>query len=252
MTDADRLFMHAAFDGELDAPSQAAFERRLEQEPDLARAWAELQALRGALLSLAALHAPDGLRARMEKLAHATPPAVPAKPMQIPTWASLAASVAMLGIGLAAGWNAASRVDDVDAEILAGHLRGVISGRPVDVVSSDQHTVKPWFAGRLAIAPATPDLAATGFPLEGGRIDVIAGEPAATLVYRAGNHVVSVTRLPTTVAKHFFAGSRHEIEGHTLESWSENGATYVATSDASPAELDALAAAFRKANSATN
>ena len=250
MNESDRLLMHAALDGELDAPSQAAFETRLAQSPDLALAWSGEQALRKALQEMPAMRAPDSLR---RQIAAMNAPAIaPAPRARLPGWASLAASVAMLGVGLAAGWTAAPRTGGVDQEILAGHLRGMISGHPVDVVSSDQHTVKPWFAGKLAVAPATPDLTAAGFPLEGGRIDVIAGEPAPTLVYRAGKHVVSVTRLPTAVGKHFSAIARHEVEGHTLESWSEKDATYVAISDASPAELDALAAAFRKANLATN
>lgn len=241
MNEADRLLMQAALDGEMDAPALASFERRLASEPDLAQAYARLLALRGALRAMPAPRAPADLRARLAELA-----AAPARPTQRANWRALAASLAALGIGLAAGYTSAPR-ENIDREILAGHLRGMISTRPVDVGSSDQHTVKPWFAGKIAVSPATPDLAAHGFVLEGGRIDVIGGEPAPTLVYRAGKHTISVTRLPDAVARRLGANFHAAIDGHALVGWRGGGADYVAASDANAAELAAFADVFRKA-----
>jgi anti-sigma factor RsiW len=253
MTEADRLLVDAALDGEMDSLTLAAFERRLTQEPDLARAYAQAQALRGALRNMPAARAPDALRRKIEAMAAPVVSVAPvaARP-RTPGWGSLAATIAALGVGLAVGFTSAPR-ENVDREILAGHLRGMISTHPVDVASTDQHTVKPWFAGKLAVAPVVVDLAAQGFPLEGGRIDIVAGEAAPTLVYRAGKHVISVTRLPAAAPSPVAAASsRHEIEGHTLLRWSENGVSYVAASDASAAEVETFAAAFRKASAAAN
>ena len=182
-----------------------------------------MQALRGAMRAMPAARAPDFLRAKIEAMATPAPPLVAPARARIAGWGSLAATIAALGVGLAIGWTTTPRGPDIDREILDGHLRGMISMHAVDVASSDQHTVKPWFAGKLAVAPVVPDLAAAGFPLVGGRIDVVAGEPAPTLVYRAGGHVVSVVRLPIGVSNRFVASSTREIGGHTLVSWSDDG-----------------------------
>jgi anti-sigma factor RsiW len=247
MNGADELLMQAALDGEIDGPGLAAFEQRLGREPELARAYAELQSLRGALRAMPALRASDAFRERMEKLGAPAKPAAPLPRLRAKL-SAIAASLAALGIGIAAGWSLAPR-ENIDREILSAHLRGMISAHPVDVASSDQHTVKPWFAGKLAVAPVTPDLSSVGFALEGGRIDIVAGEAAPTLVYRAGKHVISVTRLPTAVSQPLMK-ARAQMDGHALVSWSVGGVGYVATSDATAAELEAFAAAFRAASAA--
>ena len=245
MTEADRLLLQAALDGEMDAPAFAAFEGRLAAEPDLAAAYAQLCALRTGIRAMPVQRAPEGLRAKISTMASAPMPVASARSR--PPWPALAASVAMLAIGLAAGWNAAPRRPDIEREVLAGHLRGMISSRPVDVVSTDQHTVKPWFAGKLPVAPSVPDLSAQGYTLEGGRIDVVEGQAAATLVYRVGKHVVSVTRLPPDVASAPIRKTDREINGYVVVLWNQNGVTYVATSDASREEMAAFANIFRAA-----
>ncbi|HMN70632.1 MAG TPA: anti-sigma factor [Rhodoblastus sp.] len=253
MNEADTLLMQAALDGEMDAPSLASFEQRLAGEPELARAYAQMKALRGALRAMPAPRAPDALRARAMAMAAPAPNAQETPTGRQPAaragrgfanWGAIAATLAALGIGLGVGYTSAPRAD-IGREVLAGHLRGMISTHPVDVVSSDQHTVKPWFAGKIAVSPPTPDLAAQGFTLEGGRIDIIGGEPSPTLVYRAGKHTFSITRLPDGVAS--AASFPASIDGHALARWSAGGASYVATSDASAAEVQSLANAFRAA-----
>ena len=256
MNEADRLLMQAALDGEMDAPSLASFEQRLAREPDLSRGYVEMQALRSALRAMPAARAPDELRAKIAAMAAPAdttfspepgPPASgrPASP-RVANWGAIAATLAALGVGLGVGYRSAPR-PDIGREILAGHVRGMISTHPVDVVSSDQHTVKPWFAGKIAISPQTPDLSAQGFVLEGGRIDMIDGEPSPTLVYRAGKHAISVTRLPDAAARRMAGTFQDMRDGHALVGWSVGGVNYIATSDASAAEVKALAAAFQKA-----
>ncbi|MFO1118027.1 MAG: anti-sigma factor [Beijerinckiaceae bacterium] len=250
MDHADELLLQAAIDGEMDAPTLAAFEQRMESEPELAKAYTRLRALRGALRTMPAPRPPDALRERIAALGEAQPQAQSQNaraPSRIAAWRALAASFVVFGIGLAAGWNFAPRNADVEREALDGHLRGMISMRPVDVVSTDRHTVKPWFAGKLSVAPLVPDLGAQGYKLEGGRIDVISGQPAPTLVYAAGNHLVSVTRAPSQSVA-LPAATRRVLDGYSVLRWNEGDVAYIATSDATMNELEAFVAVFRKAS----
>src|SRR5262249_18277579 len=115
---------------------------------------------------------------------------------------------------------------------------------PADVGSSDRHTVKPWFNGRIPEAPRVVDLASEGFPLVGGRIDVIGRTPVATLVYRVRQHLISLSEVP---AGRTIATSRGQIGGYNIVSWTDNGVAYLAVSDVGAADLDAFAKAFRAA-----
>jgi anti-sigma factor RsiW len=242
MNNADRILLQAAIDGEMDAPAFAAFERRLAMEPDLAAEYESLRALRGALRALPAQRAPDSLRAGLGDLTAA--PAAPRQRKPFDAWRQMAASVAIFAIGISVGWRIAPRHSDFEREVLAGHLRGLMSSHPVDVISTDQHTVKPWFAGKLAIAPLVPDLTGHGYVLEGGRIDVIAGQPVPTLVYHAGKHLISVTRMPGGASGISAGETMREIEGHAVISWKLNGVQYVAVSDAAQPEVSAFVADF--------
>ena len=195
MTEDDRLLLHAMLDGELDAPAQRVLEQRLQSEPDLAMAFAALRKLQGKLRALPIERSSDSLRARVETLA---PRALVstgsiARPRSVIRRRSfsasslMAASVAALFLGATFGWiGGQGRGSDIEGALVASHVRGLIAARPFDVASSDQHTVRPWFAGKLAVAPFVADLASASFPLEGGRIDVIDGEPEPTLLYRRG------------------------------------------------------------------
>ena len=115
--------------------------------------------------------------------------------------------------------------------------------QPIDVASSDRHTVKPWFNGRIAQAPRVVDLARDGFALVGGRIDVIGSAPVATLVYRKRQHLISLSAVPVDGR----AGARRTINGYNLVGWNESGMTYWAVSDLGAGEVDAFVNAFRAA-----
>jgi anti-sigma factor RsiW len=123
-------------------------------------------------------------------------------------------------------------------------MRGLLASQPFDVASSDRHAVKPWFNGRIPQAPRVVDLAQAGFPLAGGRVDVIGREPVATLIYRHGPHLISLFEIPASAA----SGEMHRmIAGYNVARWSENGVAYWAVSDAEAAELAAFSKAFRDA-----
>lgn len=133
-----------------------------------------------------------------------------------------------------------SLVDD----LVASHVRAQLSGRDIDVVSSDQHTVKPWFNGRLDYAPPVEDLAASGFALTGGRLDYIDHRRVAVLVYRYRKHVIDVYVMPEQGSGAAAAPSPSTRDGYALASWRADGMTWWAVSDAEPAVLAQLHAAL--------
>ena len=118
------------------------------------------------------------------------------------------------------------RREDVARQVVAGHIRSLLAPQPFDVASSDRHTVKPWFTSRLPESPQVPDLAAQGFVLVGGRVDVVGHDPVATIVYKHAKHTVSLTTLPPGQSV-----SDQAIAGYNVRSWSDAEFTYIAVSD---------------------
>jgi anti-sigma factor RsiW len=153
----------------------------------------------------------------------------------------------MLGVVLGAGayglFVSPAADDDVQRPIVAGFSRGRLSGQPVDVATSDRHTVKPWLAGKIAGATTVVDLKADGFPLVGGRIDVVERTPVPTLVYQRREHQVALTEMPAAGVPS--EPRRATRDGYSLLDWTDGGRLYAAISDLPPAELDAFGAAFR-------
>ena len=229
------IILNAYLDGELDPAGSRDFERRLAAEPALTARLATLTALRAALRSGIADDLPsDGLRARIERQ-FAEPRAIRSR-----DWRSMAA-VLLLGVLLGGGATLGAldfqRRDDVAETVVASHIRALMAPAPTDVLSSDRHTVKPWFDGKLTSAPEVVDLAAEGFPLVGGRIDVIGLEAVPVLVYRAGKHLISLTEIP--VRQSADGAVRHErIQGFAALAWRQGPVSYWAVSDASPDELE--------------
>jgi len=134
--------------------------------------------------------------------------------------------------------------EGVPESIVASHMRGLMAPQSTDVTSSDRHTVKPWFNGRIPQAPRVVDLSGVGFPLVGGRLDVIERTPVPTLVYRRRQHVISLTAVP---AAGRLSPSARASDGYNLLAWNEDGVTYWATSDLNRYELGEFAAAFQGA-----
>jgi anti-sigma factor RsiW len=237
------LLLNAYLDGELDPIAAQKVEARLAAEPAAARELAELERLRNALRAdLADDLPPDTLRRRVEALA--APPLVE----RAWSWRALAAS-ALIGAVLAGGGTfgllAGQQGDPLTDAVVASHIRALMAPAPIDVASSDHHTVKPWFDGKLAYAPDVVELETQGFPLVGGRVDVVNFEPVATLVYRAGKHLISLTAIPG--AKEEAAPRERDARGFHALAWRGNGVGYVAVSDAAPEEIAAFAEAFRSA-----
>jgi len=122
-------------------------------------------------------------------------------------------------------------------EVVSAHIRSLQAGHLIDVETSDQHTVKPWFNGRVDVAPPVIDLTAQGFTLLGGRLDYIDGEPVASVVYQRRKHVINLFVAQRLGAQH--AGAISEtIQGYNVRQWSEAGLDFWAVSDLAGDELD--------------
>ncbi len=257
----DLLMLQALLDGELDASGIIEMERRIAADPRLSAEYARLRALRGAIQGGAMREtAPDSLRARItaatgvvtagttnvvkfpEPVTRA--PVASARRWRAAAGAMAAAVVALLGVNiyLVSDWAS----DDVERAVVAAHTRGLISGQPIDVVSTDRHTVKPWLAGKVPLATTVVDLADDGYALAGGRVDVIGDVPVPTLVYRHREHFISLTELARGSAR-MSAPTRETVSGHSVVTWTDNVRRYVAVSDMSPPELDDFVANFRRA-----
>ena len=127
----------------------------------------------------------------------------------------------------------------LDGDIVSAHVRSLLQESPIQIASSDSHTVKPWFNGRIDFAPDFKDLAAEGFPLLGGRLDYIGERRVGAIVYRRRLHVVNVFMWPAPSAE--AKPPRVETaKGYNLLSWSRNGVTYWAVSDLNSGELSQL------------
>ena len=242
-----RLLVHAYVDGELDPAHVLEMERQFASDPALAAERDRVEALRRAIREQLPLEAaPADLARRIETAVGLRRDDV--RTSSHPSWRALAASV-VLAVFLASGatWFAL-RPHSADATadmIVASHVRALMAPQPFDVASSDRHTVKPWFNGRITEAPRVVDLADQGFPLVGGRVDVIGRAPVATLVYRHRQHLISLTAVPggrTTAA------TPREIAGYNIVSWREDGTAYSAVSDVAAPDLETFAKAFRAAS----
>lgn len=138
-------------------------------------------------------------------------------------------------------------------ELVESHVRAQVSGRDIDVISTDRHTVKPWFNGRLDYSPPVEDLAASGFALEGGRLDYLAHQRVAVLVYRYRKHVIDVYVFPQAGSSGTGTGrgagsaapATLAREGYSISHWNSEGMTWWAITDAAPDALSGLEAALK-------
>jgi anti-sigma factor RsiW len=146
---------------------------------------------------------------------------------------------------------APSRSGNVEQEIVASHVRALISSRDIDVISTDQHTVKPWFNGRIDYAPPVVDPRAQGFPLVGGRLDYVDHRPVAVLVYRYLKHPIDLYVFPDKNGKDGVKAtplSTQTNDGYSLVEWRQDGMVYWAISDASVTYIKQFANIVRTAN----
>lgn len=251
--------LDAYLDGETDAINAREIEWHLADCPACARQLTARRALQQALRAKLAYHrAPDSLRAA--SAATAAPAIIPAAHLWRRASLALAACLALAITGLSYLLLTRTPTTAVQfplAELIASsHLRSLqpADGQShlTDVLSSDHHTVKPWFAGKLPFAPVVRD-DLPDFPLIGGRLDMIADQPAAALVYKAGKHTINLFIFPgsgPSAADQSPAASATSAGLHEVH-WIHSGMNYWIVSDAEPAELFKLATEFTTPASTT-
>jgi anti-sigma factor RsiW len=242
LDDNSVLLLHAYLDGELDPANALEFSGKMRADPALAAEAKRIEALRRLICErLPRELAPPDLRARIEASLG------PKRPRIQPSWGTLAASIALTAmVASSSTWFAvgSQRSNTIADALVSDHIRALMAPQSTDVMSSDRHTVKPWFNGRIPQSPRVVDLANQDFPLVGGRIDVINKLPVPTLVYRRRQHLISLTELPT--GSHFeLATAPRTIGGYNLVRWTEDNKTYWAVSDLNIAELEKFAQLIR-------
>jgi anti-sigma factor RsiW len=183
--------------------------------------------------------APGSLRSRVK---HRLSPRAAAGVPTGPYWRGLAAAASLVlvlvGGWQAVTWRASVAEGEVAKQVLDAHLRSLQLAHLTDVASTDQHTVKPWFVGKLDFVPPVADLSAEGFPLVGGRLDVVGGRSVAALVYNRRRHVINLFVWP---AEERDAAPRSgTLRGYSWVRWTRHGMSFWAASDLAAPELDEL------------
>jgi anti-sigma factor RsiW len=233
--DEAEILLHALIDGELDAGHAREVEDHIAGCPGCAaqvKAYREMsRTIAGADLRYAA---PPLLRRRIEA---ALPQArVPSRRAVLRGFAMGSAVSAIAATGLVA---IVLRGDDearIQSEVVSAHLRSLQAGHLTDVLSTDQHTVKPWFNGKLDVAPPVVDLTSQGFTLIGGRLDYVDARPIGAIVYRRRSHVINLF-VAQTASTERHAARIETIQGFNIRRWSERGLNYWAVSDLAADEL---------------
>jgi len=158
-------------------------------------------------------------------------------------WLTIAASL-LLGVSIT--WNVAQLRSRVDPEqlladnVLSAHVRSLTGTHLLDVPSSDHHTVKPWFNGKVDFSPGVKDL--EGFPLLGGRLEYFEGHPAAALIYGRHNHIINLFTWPSAAIT---GPSKQTRNGYHLQHWFGDGMTFWAVSDLNETELSQFVSLYR-------
>jgi len=242
------LLLHGLADGELDAANALIMEEHLRSCSGCAATFGEIIRQK-KLFKNAGLRfdASPALRDRIRGTiaAEGEEGVLPARPsfklLRSPrtsprSWfpqAGIAFSAAALAASLLLFVSSQNPAPSLDDELVAGHVRSLLASHLTDVPSSDQHTVKPWFLGKLNFAPPVVDLSMKDFPLIGGRLDYIGGRVVAAIVYKRHGHVINLFVWP--------AGKQQAVpetaEGYHLLSWTRGGFSYAAVSDLNPDEL---------------
>jgi anti-sigma factor RsiW len=236
-----RELLHAYVDGELDLAHVLGVERHVDDCPACARARDELLALRVLVQAAPRFQAPDSLHRRLQE---SLPPQRPVA-RRVFSWrryvrpsAAAAVLAAVFGLGWLAAWAwyQPSAEDRLAGQVVANHVRSLLAQHLLDVASSDKHTVKPWFQGRVPFTFDVHDLSGHGFALAGGRLDLMEGRPVAALVYKRREHVINVFLTPAEGPPDSDVRAV-DVRGYHALRWARGGLACWAVSDLNAEEL---------------
>jgi anti-sigma factor RsiW len=236
-----RDLIHAYIDGELDLVRNLEIEKHIRDCQGCLREYKNYKALKSAMSSDSLYFKPPlDLKRRIRSAVRKEVGIAETMPRMAPwRWLSIAASLALVTVVI---WTLVPVPtfhigdDPLTKEIISGHVRSLMADHLTDVPSSDQHTVKPWFNGKLDFSPPVKDLANNGFPLIGGRLDYIGNKPVAVLVYNRRKHFINLFIWPST--KGSDKGEKTVTrQGYNLIHWAKSGMTYWAVSDLNNREL---------------
>ena len=241
--------MSAYLDAELDASAALRLQEHLDGCDGCRAAMTELEALQGRIAAQASQYqAPPHLRHRIRAALAAqrpTPPR-PAKRQKTWSWAWINLGLATMAstafaVTLSLYLNQPSADTLVEQELVGSHFRALMPNHLADVTSTDKHTVKPWFSGKLDFSPPVHDLAAEGYPLIGGRLDYVQQRPVAALVYQHRQHIINVYVWPSAPRR--VQQSQHQ--GFQVLRWTQEGMMFCAVSDLNSQELADFARELR-------
>jgi len=246
------ILLHALIDGELDAGHAREVEAHVATCASCATKLAAFRQMRQQIAASDLRYtAPASLRQRIDAALPKAAPAANVMPMAsrrgvLRGFALGSAVSALAATGLVA---IVLRNDDeqrTESEIVSAHLRSLQAGHLIDVVSSDQHTVKPWFNGKLDVSPPVIDLTAQGFTLIGGRLDYADGKPIGAVVYKRRAHIINlfVARTSDTERR---SATIDTIQGYNVRHWRDRGLNYWAVSDIGVDELSEFGEKFEAA-----
>jgi anti-sigma factor RsiW len=255
--DEANILLHALIDGELDAGHARDVEAHIATCPSCAAELAAYRQMREAMAKTdLRFKAPESLRQRID----AALPKPAAKPAAAPSNVTPLASrrSVLRGFAMGSGLSALAatgliavvlRNGDqqlIESEIVSAHLRSLQPGHLIDVVSTDQHTVKPWFNGKLDVSPPVIDLTAQGFTLIGGRLDYVDARAIGAVVYKRRAHVINlfVAQTSSTARK---PAKIETIQGFNIRRWSDRGMNFWAVSDIGADELAEFGEKFEAA-----
>lgn len=243
-----RKLLNPYLDGELDLVRSLELEAHLKDCQTCAQAYDELRSLHSAVSDVALRFQlpatlPNRVRSSIrDEAKESNQSSRLSWRWLIPTMAG----VALIGaLSFLAFQNRPATNDLLAQEIVSSHVRSLMEKHLTDVPSSDQHTVKPWFDGRLDFSPPVKDLASTGYSLVGARLDYIGNRPVAALVYQHRQHYINVFVWPSTGASDFSARALVR-QGYNLINWTNSGMNYWATSDLNLAELQEFVQLLQK------
>jgi anti-sigma factor RsiW len=243
-----QTFLHGYIDSELDLVRHVEIEDHLRTCGGCSRTYRAQLALRSALKADELYFwAPARLERQVRTAAQRAERKSWLPRPQTPGWigaALAAAAVVALAVFVWPMLSRPSSTERIAQDVVSAHSRSLMPGHLTDVPSSEQHTVKPWFAGKLDFSPPLADLSAEGFALVGGRLDYAAGRQVAALVYRRGGHFINLFIWPSASTREIAeaADARH---GYSLVYWTRGQINFWAISDLNATELRQFALLVR-------